>query len=396
MEVTCPQCRARQRLSPKEAALFWAVCSECGLVHGPAAAKAGDGLSLKAGVAPPRDQQGDAADWVPTHEMFDDILTLEDEEDEGGSHAAEPWPPDDVFGTVVTVSAESPAQIELPEPPAPLELPEPPAPLAFEAPREADADDEGDTLPADKAQDVIHLSEPPEGRSESEVEGPPPVPSPVPPPVSPLASPLVPPPVPLRQPAPAADGYAVGARVLRIAPVWVLLSSVGFLFVILLLSWASKPARSLMADASSSASGGPKTEATNQSHPQALPPLTASVNSAPKPVEAAHAEERGAKTQAEDAEAVAARETDAGEGGGSFTAQVGSYRDAANADERVSALRAAGFEARAVEVEIPGRGLWHRVQCGRFGTREEAARFGARLRAKGVVREVIITEVREQ
>jgi cell division septation protein DedD len=163
----------------------------------------------------------------------------------------------------------------------------------------------------------------------------------------------------------------------------------------------SKPASSLRADASPSASGGPKTEATNQSRAPATPTLTASVNSAPKPAEDAPAEGRGAKARAEgESEAAAAptpaQQTSAGEGGGSFTAQVGSYRDAANAEEHVSALRAAGLEARAVEAEIPGRGTWHRVQCGRFATREEAARFGARLRAKGVVREIIITEVREQ
>jgi cell division protein FtsN len=185
---------------------------------------------------------------------------------------------------------------------------------------------------------------------------------------------------------------------MRIAPVWVLLSGLGFLCVILLLSWVSKPASSLMADASPSASGGPKTEATNQSRVPATPALTASVNSAPKPAETAPAEGRGAKARAEgEAEAAtAAQQTGAVEGGGSFTAQVGSYRDAANAEERVAALRAAGLEARAVEAEIPGRGTWHRVQCGRFGTREEAARFGARLRAKGVAREVIITEVQGQ
>lgn len=377
MEVTCPQCRARQQLSPKEAALFWAVCAECGVIHGPATAKAGEGLSRTSGAAALRDQHGDAAEWVPANEMFEDILTVGDEEDEGDSHFAGPWTPEGVPGTVVTLSAE---------PPAPIDLPEPPAPLAFEAPREAD-DDEVYLLLTDEAQDVIHLSEPPEGGSESGAEEPPAVQSPV---VMPA---------PYRQPAPAPDGYAVGARVMRIAPVWVLLSGLGFLCVILLLSWVSKPASNLRADASPSASGGPKTEATNQSRVPATPALTASVNSSPKPAETAPAEGRGAKARAEgEAEAATAATTarQTGGGGGSFTAQVGSYRDAANAEEHVSALRAAGLEARAVEAEIPGRGTWHRVQCGRFGTREEAARFGARLRAKGVVREVIITEAREQ
>jgi len=363
MKVTCPQCRKEQQLSAEEAARFWAVCAECGVIHGPATAKAAEGLRLIKDAAPLGNQRGDAAEWVPAHEMFEDILALEDEEDGGDSPDTQLFRPEDVSGTVVAASAEFPDQ------------------LALETSPETDADDESGARPMEKAQDITHLSQPPEGRSESEseVEGPPPV--------------------PFRQPAP--DGYAVGVRVLRIAPVWLLLSGLGFLCVILLLSWASRPAGQVGAEAAPSARGGPKTEATNRSPAQAPSALTASVNSAPKSVETAPAEERGAKVRtAEGAETVAAappaQGQDEDEWGGTFTAQVGSYSNVSSANERVSALRAAGFESRAVEVEVPGRGVWYRVQCGRFGTREEAARFGTQLRAKGVAREIIITEVQKQ
>ena len=83
-------------------------------------------------------------------------------------------------------------------------------------------------------------------------------------------------------------------------------------------------------------------------------------------------------------------------GAGNFTVQVGSYPDASQANERVSSLRASGFEARAAAVEIPKRGTWYRVQAGRFQTREEAARFGAQLRAKGAADNALVTEVEKR
>ncbi|MDQ3805402.1 MAG: SPOR domain-containing protein, partial [Acidobacteriota bacterium] len=80
-------------------------------------------------------------------------------------------------------------------------------------------------------------------------------------------------------------------------------------------------------------------------------------------------------------------------GSGNFTVQVGSYNDPSEANQRVSQLRAAGFEARAVEVELPKRGTWYRVQAGRFETREEATQAGAQMRARGAAAEAIVTEV---
>jgi cell division septation protein DedD len=357
MEVTCPQCRTEQQLSADEAALFWAVCSECGVIHGPATAKAAEGLPLPADITPFGNQHDDATEWVPAHEMFGDILTFVDEETGDGSPDAQQSIPEDLFGTIEAASAEPPDQ------------------LTLEASCETNGDsEEGSPCPTDNVMGAAHLSQPPEGRSESDVEGPPPV--------------------SFGQFASAPDGYAVGLRVLRVAPVW-LLSALGFLCVITLLSWASKPD----GVAAPTSSGGRKTEATNRSPSRAPSALTNPINSAPKTVETAPAEERAAEARTvKGAETVSAAPPaqEANEGGGNFTAQVGSYRDVSAANERVSALRAAGFEASAVEAEIPGRGVWHRVQCGRFGTREEAARFGVKLRAKGFAREVIIAEVQKR
>jgi hypothetical protein len=58
-------------------------------------------------------------------------------------------------------------------------------------------------------------------------------------------------------------------------------------------------------------------------------------------------------------------------------------------------LKSAGFEARSVEVEIPKRGTWYRVQSGRFVSRDEAERYGRQLRDRGVVSSFITTDVQE-
>jgi hypothetical protein len=371
MEVTCPQCQAKQQLSAQDAALFWAVCAECGVVHGPATAKAGEGLLMTSGATMIGDQLGEPIDWAPASEIFEDILTFGDVE-EGGSSSGEPCSPEDLSAAVAAASPEAPDQAAFPA--------DTPNQLVLEAARGVNRGEEGDTLPVDNAQAVVHLSEPPEAGSEWAWQ---------------LAKPK---PFVLRRLVPARGSNAVGVRVLYVASTWLLLICAAFIGLSLFLSWASKPADRLGAGAAGSASGGSKTEAKNQSSPQATPALRASVNPVPNSDETAPAGRRGMEAQAEKVGAVTAAPNAQGadEGGGNFTAQVGSFSDISKAGERVSALRAAGFEARAVEAEVPGRGVWYRVQCGRFGTREEAARFGARLRAEGGAREVIIAEIRKQ
>ncbi len=76
---------------------------------------------------------------------------------------------------------------------------------------------------------------------------------------------------------------------------------------------------------------------------------------------------------------------------GSLTLQVGSFPDAAEANKRVEHLKAKGITARVVMAQLPGRGTWHRVQIGRFVTREEADRYGKQLRAKGDIQDFIVT-----
>ncbi|MGH9845489.1 MAG: SPOR domain-containing protein [Blastocatellia bacterium] len=78
---------------------------------------------------------------------------------------------------------------------------------------------------------------------------------------------------------------------------------------------------------------------------------------------------------------------------GNLTVQAGSFPDKGQADERISRLKAAGVDARAVRADIPGRGTWYRVQIGGFPAREEATRYGNQLRSKGLVQDFIVVTI---
>lgn len=78
---------------------------------------------------------------------------------------------------------------------------------------------------------------------------------------------------------------------------------------------------------------------------------------------------------------------------GSLTVQVGSFKDQGEADARASSLNAAtGGQFRVVRAEIPGRGVWYRVQqVDGFASREAALTYGNRLRARNLISDFIVT-----
>jgi len=78
---------------------------------------------------------------------------------------------------------------------------------------------------------------------------------------------------------------------------------------------------------------------------------------------------------------------------GNLTVQAGSFPDKGQADERVSRLKAANVDARAVRADIPGKGTWYRLQIGGFPSREEATRYGNQLRLKGLVQDFIVVTI---
>jgi cell division septation protein DedD len=220
----------------------------------------------------------------------------------------------------------------------------------------------------------------------------------------------------LTTPAPdssAPDAYAVAVHVLRMAPAWLLTTSVSFVLLIVLLSWIrpdasasgrafSNPNDSKAPEASSVvASVPPKREQQvaevapvaegvggNAAHTEApAQPEPAS------PSSTTPAQSQPIVVAPEESAAAAASEKGASEVNNSepkFTVQVGSHSNESGANEQVSRLRAAGFDARTVAVELPGRGKWYRVQAGNFDDRAGASKEAAMLRAKGLASGAIV------
>lgn len=210
----------------------------------------------------------------------------------------------------------------------------------------------------------------------------------------------------------APDAYAVGVRVLKLAPAWLLFTAVCCSVLVLMLGWvrsstteaevlparrndaraanpapeadptAAKTETGAPVNASLATTSGPKTTAANDA------PAVAQVTTpAPQP-EPAAAPKVDEKARVE-------TPAPAAEEGGNFTAQVGSHTDQSEANEQVSRLRAAGFDARSVTAALPGRGVWYRVQVGRFAERGEAAKTVATLRAKGAAAAALVVPVQK-
>lgn len=339
MEVSCPHCKSKTRPEVIDVAdLSCTVCAVCKAVLG-TMRKGNDAAEpLEADALMLVEDESPAADFAPEAKLDDDVLLLPEEQAE--------VPAAPVLENVLEVEPE-------------------PQPLAASA-------DEAEVLEVANA-DVVEDSEQPSSQT--------------PPPADPDA--LVPPPA--ARPTP--DGYAVGLRVLRIAPVWLLLSSVGFLSILLLLSWASQPVPQVTAVAAQSAPAAQKNEASNTALPPAPPAAPAPKPAAPRQAEAPAPAPAPAAEPEKPQPAPAPAPVSKPAAAGNFVVQVGSYKDASEANARVSALRAAGFEAESAAAEVPGRGVWHRVYCGRSATRELAARVAAELRAKGAASQVMVTEL---
>jgi cell division protein FtsN len=248
---------------------------------------------------------------------------------------------------------------------------------------------------------------------------------------------------------PYADKNSLGVRLMRVSPVWLLGSGLLFISLIFAFNWATKPNaqannltfdNSLTQSAARTATQQPASNApaqaaeqTNvgasqnpQTNTNAASPVNAasSINDAPlanaapaaspaqvvnnapaanpatatNPAPATNAAASAVNTShaVETKTEPIAKPSQVDSGSGNFTVQVGSYSDSAQADERAASLRSAGFDARIVPVQLPKRGTWYRVQAGRFGTREEATRYGQQLRTQKLAAETIITETQNQ
>jgi cell division septation protein DedD len=238
----------------------------------------------------------------------------------------------------------------------------------------------------------------------------------LPSPPAPGPKPKSAPPAPPRRAA-APDPFAVGVRVLKMAPAWLFFTAVCCSVLVLLLGWvrssgnveavtlptkrndaraarrapaadqtAAKAETSAPANASPASASGPKSTAANDAPAPDVAQATAPAP-APQPAPAA-APKADEKTRVE----TFAQGSDSG---GKFTAQVGSFNSQSEANARISSLRAAGFEAHVATAELPGRGTWYRVQVGRFADRDEAAKAVAALRAKGAASAALVVPVQK-
>jgi cell division protein FtsN len=77
---------------------------------------------------------------------------------------------------------------------------------------------------------------------------------------------------------------------------------------------------------------------------------------------------------------------------GNLTVQVGAFKDKGEADARAASLNAAtSGDFLVVEADIPGKGLYYRVQkVSGFASREAALSYGNRLRARNLISEFIV------
>ena len=211
-------------------------------------------------------------------------------------------------------------------------------------------------------------------------------------------------------PAAAPDFYAVGVRLIKMSPVWLLTLTGGFALLLLALSWVRPAggdvdAASIPNDSKSVVVQYPEAPANvvkpsvetpaaapaKQEHAEVAETKAAEhvqpVN--PTPAPAAQNEVKPVEPKKEPAKPA----TPASDADGKFTVQVGSFSVESQANESISSLRAAGFDARSTAVQIPGRGTWYRVQVGRFREREGAAKTAAQLREKGAAASSMVVAV---
>lgn len=187
------------------------------------------------------------------------------------------------------------------------------------------------------------------------------------------------------------DGYAVGRRVVSIAPAWLLLMMAALVAVLLALSWAARP----VGDGGATGEGF-RNEATNRA-PARDAGTAARDSKAPAATDAGGgaAKVETAAPAASPAAEGAGAAGDSTDERGVFSVQAGAFADVSQANELVSRLRAAGFEARVVESGEATR-FRFQVRSGRYAAREEAAALGARLRAAGVAGETVIVEPKKE
>ena len=79
-------------------------------------------------------------------------------------------------------------------------------------------------------------------------------------------------------------------------------------------------------------------------------------------------------------ESIAKEETVVTDKGSTITLQVASLKDPKKAEKLIHRLQKKGYDAYSLTVQIPGRGMWHRVCVGHFNSSTETQNILNRLR----------------
>ncbi|MDQ3586556.1 MAG: SPOR domain-containing protein [Acidobacteriota bacterium] len=216
---------------------------------------------------------------------------------------------------------------------------------------------------------------------------------------------LAPPPNP---PLPAAtgnpvDAYGVGARVLRVSPLWLLAGGVAAVVFVVFCNWLFRSGTLPRNDA-----------AVNLSHARATARDAASANNYALqrdiqlntlPVNIANDDAAPADdslddialtTQSATPDNASSATAPAGHAANAFTVQLGAFNKSEEAEALITQLDAAGFTARLDRQPARKNKTWYRVQSGLFATHDEAAAYGKQLLAQKAISTFIIAEVEAQ
>jgi len=77
-----------------------------------------------------------------------------------------------------------------------------------------------------------------------------------------------------------------------------------------------------------------------------------------------------------------------------FSLHIGSFRNLQNASTEVERLKSSELDGFWKKVAIPGKGEWFRVYVGRHKTRDEALVSGKGLKAKGIIEDFFVHELK--
>jgi DedD protein len=75
-----------------------------------------------------------------------------------------------------------------------------------------------------------------------------------------------------------------------------------------------------------------------------------------------------------------------------YTVQTASYKEKEMAKEEVKRLKKRGYAAFITSIDLPGKGMWHRVRLGSFSQKSAAEKLKRKLQAKEGISPIVVVE----